>query len=161
MRILACFLLALSASFAAQGMMCMQKDDDAVVRESVIAFVGEIVSLDGSDYDPYAPAGICAKRGDEHSSCGGKRATISVSDWLRGAGGTTVTILKEDGCSCLGGYWRVGEKRLFIAKKSSETLKWDADLIAENGCSGSGLMDGNKRVLANRLKAQPVPLHVK
>jgi hypothetical protein len=154
---LAFLFCVLLVSHATHGMTCSPKEDDAVLRDAAIAFVGEVARLDDSDYEPFAPSFMCTKRRGEQSDCGARLATINVSEWLRGSGGKTVTILKEDGCLCLGDYWKVGERRLFVAKKNSAPTKWQGEMIAENACAGAGLMDDKKNTLANRFRAQPLP----
>jgi hypothetical protein len=140
------------------AMHCVPNEDEAVIKSAEIALIGEIVAIENSVYQPHA---FCWRQSGKKSNCGGRLATVKVSEWLRGSGGETITILKEDGCYCLGGYWKPGEQYLFVAKNNQLPSRLRGDLIAQNVCSGTGLLDSERKSLAAKFRSRPISVQIK
>lgn len=138
--------------------MCVPEDDKVVLQGTEIAFTGEVVSLEGSSYAPHP---FCWKQSTEKPKCGGRLATIKVAQWLRGTGGETVTVLKEDGCYCLGGYWEAGDKLLVVAEKNRTPSRLKGEFLAKNVCSGTGQLNEKQSALVAKFKTQPIPATIK
>lgn len=150
-------LLALSSSLT-HAMSCAVPREDEGLLQSQIAFTGEVVAIADS---AYTPGKFCTPKSAQNPDCGGRRATVRVTEWLRGSGAATVTVLKEDGCYCFGGHWKVGDHNLFIARKNLVPSKLEGELIAEGICGGTGALDTKRTAAVAKFKSRPIEAQVK
>lgn len=104
-------------------------------QSAEIAFVGSVTAVEESPYSPPGRGRVCWERSVEHPQCGGKLVTLQVSDRIRGDLASSVTVVSEDACYCLGNYWKKGATYLVFAKPNNGRVP--GELIASNLCSGT------------------------
>ena len=134
------WVLAALPSFALE---CSPADSDRVVAEVEVAFVGKAISVEPSGY---APSEICWKADTGRPQCGGKIATFEVTRSIKGGASGQVRVLAEDGCYCLGPYFKEGGEYLVVGLKNP--TPFPADVLAKNVCWGTGPPD---RELSKRI----------
>lgn len=145
MRIIAVVLLIVCAT-PAFAITCEKQTPEQVAGAAEIAFVGTVTSVVESDYKPME---LCWDR-SSGSRCGGKLGTFRVTESIRGQLTSSVTVLKEDGCYCTGGYWKVGSSYLVVAKPN--TTKMPGQLIASNVCGGTVELSDSAQPFIKALK---------
>jgi hypothetical protein len=121
-----------TAPASSWALACFRTPDDELVARIEIAFVGKVIAVEESSYNP--SPGLCWERSESKKSCGGQLATLEVSRRLRSRVPTTVRVLSEDVCYCHGANWKLGEYFLVTAKANDSSLP--ADLVALVPCSG-------------------------
>ena len=127
---------------------CVEQSPQKIAASAEIAFVGTVTDLAES---PYKPWELCWDRSSS-PKCGGKLGTFRVTEKLRGDPGSTVTVLKEDGCYCTGGYWNVGSAYLVVAKPN--TTRNPGQLVASNVCGGTGELGESAQPIINALRGK-------
>jgi hypothetical protein len=144
--IIAAFTLGYFAE--ATALTCSSKSPREIANTAEVAFVGEITAVEDSEYSPHP--GLCRTKAKD-SKCGGKLASFRVTEVIRGDVPPTVTVLSEDGCYCLGHYWKVKDSYLVIA--TSNTTKHRGSLVASNVCGGTGPLNERSSAVIEALRA--------
>jgi hypothetical protein len=138
-------------SLQVTAMTCSPRTVQNIADTAEVAFTGTIVSITESKYVPQELEGLCWGP-SEGPRCGGKLATVHVTERLRGQPGDTATVLKQDGCYCTGGYWDVGKTYLFIAKPNDTKLR--GHFVASNICGGTREVGERTARIVEALKAK-------
>ena len=81
--------------------------------------------------------------------------TLDVTKRLRGEVGSTVTVVSQDGCYCLGQYWTVSLDYLVVAKPNTSEVP--GQLIAANVCNGTGPAAESRPAIKALQKAPKAP----
>lgn len=131
MKILALFLALLGVG-KTNASDCTPLAPEKIAQSAEIAFVGRVTAVGESSYKPNR---LCRERSDRNTQCGGKLVTLEVSERLRGTVPSSVTIVAEDACYCLGPYWDKGSQYLVVARTDQNQMP--GQLVAENQCGGT------------------------
>lgn len=127
---------------------CAMKSPEKIAESAQIAFIGTVVSVRESQYKP---SNSCWGRSEEAPQCGGKLVTIQVTERLLGRVPSRTEVISEDGCYCLGSYWKVGTTYLVVASRNYKKLP--GDVIADNVCSGTGELNEEKQRIVKALRS--------
>jgi len=147
MRIIAVIAIIAWAGVAS-ATTCVEKAPEQIAASAEIAFIGTVVNLAES---PYKPGELCWDN-TSAPKCGGKLGTFRVTEKLRGNVESNVTVLKEDGCYCVGGYWSVGSAYLVVAKPN--TTRNPGQLVASNICGGTRELSAEVQPIVNALRGR-------
>lgn len=131
MRLIATVLVVFAFG-SVQAMDCRPIPPNKIAERAKMAFVGTVMAVGESSYKPYPS---CWEQSVHRPQCGGKLVTLEVTESIRGTIPSTVTIVSEDACYCLGPYWTKGAKYVVVEGLSSSNDK--ALMVAANQCGGT------------------------
>lgn len=142
--------LVLSAFLTSHALAseCVMRSPEKIAESAQIAFIGTVASIQESQYKP---SNFCSARSDAAPNCGGKLVTIQVSERLLGRVPSRTEVISEDGCYCLGGYWKVGSTYLVVASRNYKALP--GDVVADNVCSGTGELNEERQPIVKALRS--------
>lgn len=136
------------ASVPALAMTCSMLPPEKIAKTAVVAFVGTVAKIEESTYKTHA---LCRGHSPQEPKCGGKLVTVNVTEKIRGRVESKVTVLKEDGCLCLGGDWDVGATYLVVATRNTSRIP--GQLVASNVCGGTGELNEGTRKIIKAIRA--------
>ncbi|MDR7296475.1 hypothetical protein J2X16_001814 [Pelomonas aquatica] len=145
-HVITAFVILLASQASAS--QCKMKSPEEISKETEIAFVGTVTLIEESTYKP---SNLCWERSEKAPQCGGKLVTLKVSENLRGELGSSATVVSEDGCYCLGSYWKVGSSYLIVAKPNDTSVP--GQVMAVNGCSGTGELSERTQPIVKVLRS--------